>query len=87
MPRILALAAGGIAADLLMISALGGGCTVHCALCTVHQLQVHWVLVQCAVCTPPSKCQGIAPVVHTLITSYPSSLHQSTQLNHHDCQL
>ena len=64
-------------------------CTLHIVRCTLHSAHI----THCTHCRsldhgcthPAPHCQAGA-VVHTLITCYPSNLHQSTQLNHRKCK-
>ena len=73
-------------------------CTLHITLCTHY---THYTLhtLHIALCTHCTHCRSLdhgcthpAPhcqagaVLHTLITCYPSNLHQSTQLNHRKCK-
>ena len=91
LPRIPHSTAGGGIADLLIICAQIAYYTLHCTLhivrCTLHAAHItHIADLFDRGCTHPAPhCQAGA-VLHTLITCYPSNLHQSTQLNHHKCK-
>ena len=67
-------------------------CTLHIVRCTLHAAHITHI-THCTHCRsldhgcthPAPHCQAGA-VLHTLITCYPSNLHQSTQLNHRKCK-
>ena len=67
-------------------------CTLHIVRCTLHSAHITHI-THCTHCRsldhgcthPAPHCQAGA-VLHTLITCYPSNLHQSTQLNHRKCK-